>query len=49
VTHNIDEGLSLATHAAVMDRGKLIRSEPRASIDESKFAAEYRELVAADE
>jgi heme exporter protein A len=49
VTHNIDEGLSLATHAAVMHRGKLIRSGSRASIDESKFAAEYRELVAADE
>jgi heme exporter protein A len=49
VTHNIDEGLSLATHAAVMNRGQLLRSEPRASIDESKFAAEYRELVAADE
>jgi ABC-type multidrug transport system ATPase subunit len=49
VTHNIDEGLALATHAAVMNRGKLVRSEPRPSIDESKFAAEYRELVAADE
>jgi heme exporter protein A len=49
VTHNIDEGLSLATHAAVMHRGKLVRSEPRASVDESKFEAEYRELVAADE
>jgi heme exporter protein A len=49
VTHNIDEGLSLATHAAVMHRGKLVRSDIRSSIDESKFAAEYRELVAADE
>jgi heme exporter protein A len=49
VTHNIDEGLSLATHAAVMHRGKLVRSESRSSIDESRFAAEYRELVAADE
>ena len=49
VTHNIDEGLSLATHAAVMNRGKLVRSDSRSSIDDSSFAAEYRHLVAADE
>jgi len=49
VTHNIDEGLSLATHVAVMNRGKLVRSDSRSSIDDSSFAAEYRDLVAADE
>ena len=49
VTHNIDEGVSLATHVAVMDRGKIVRSDSRQSIDETKFAAEYRNLVAANE
>ena len=49
VTHNIDEGLSLATHAAIMHQGRLIRSGERASIVASDYANEYRDLVAAGE
>ena len=48
VTHNIDEGLSLATHAAIMHRGKLLRHEGRDVIDEAKYAAEYREMVSVE-
>ncbi len=48
VTHNIEEGLSLATHASIMHRGKLLKSEPREAIDESKYAAEYREIVSVE-
>ena len=48
VTHNIDEGLGLATRAAIMDRGKLVRSETRAEIEPSSFAREYQDLVAAN-
>lgn len=48
VTHNIEEGLGLATRAAIMDRGKLVRSETRNEIDPSSFAREYHELVAAN-
>lgn len=49
VTHNIDEGLSLATHAAIMHQGRLIRTGERASIVASEYANEYRDLVAAGE
>jgi heme exporter protein A len=48
VTHNIEEGLSLATHAAIMHRGKLLKFEAREAIDESKYAAEYREMVSVE-
>lgn len=49
VTHNIDEGLSLATHAVIMHRGRIARSGERASIVATDYADEYRELVAAGE
>ena len=48
VTHNIEEGLGLATRAAIMDRGKLIRSGDRNEIEPSSFVREYQELVAAN-
>ena len=48
VTHNIDEGLGLATRAAIMDRGRLVRSESRGGIEPSSFAREYHDLVAAN-
>jgi heme exporter protein A len=47
VTHNLAEGLSLATHAAVMQRGKFIRYEASARIDPASYAATYRDAVAA--
>jgi len=45
VTHNIDEGLALATHAAVMHAGRLLRLERRDELDSASYADEYRELV----
>ena len=48
VTHNLDEGLGLATHAAIMNRGRIVRLEPRSAFDASIFAREYQELVSAD-
>ncbi|HEX6535496.1 MAG TPA: heme ABC exporter ATP-binding protein CcmA [Gemmatimonadaceae bacterium] len=47
VTHNIDEGLSLATHAAIMRDGRFVRLEPRAGIDPAAYAAAYRGAVDA--
>lgn len=47
VTHNLAEGLSLATHAAVMHRGRFVRYDPRDGIDSASYAATYREAVAA--
>ena len=48
VTHNLDEGLALATHAAVMQRGRFARYERRGEVDAYEYASEYRELVTAD-
>jgi heme exporter protein A len=47
VTHNLAEGLSLASHAAVMQRGKFVRYEASARIDAASYAATYREAVAS--
>lgn len=48
VTHNLAEGLSLATHAAVMQRGKFVRYDAKARIDSASYAATYRKAVASD-
>ena len=45
VTHNIAEGLAVATHAAVMHGGRLLRLERREELDSASYAEEYRELV----
>jgi heme exporter protein A len=47
VTHNIVEGLSLATRAAVMQAGRFIRQDTADRIDASTYAAAYREALAA--
>jgi heme exporter protein A len=46
VTHNLAEGLALATHAAVMRAGRFARFEPREAVDAARYAADYRALVA---
>ncbi len=49
VTHNVAEGLALATHAAVMSGGRLARWDARrdtAGFDPQRYASAYRELVA---
>ena len=49
VTHNLSEGLALATHAAIMRRGKLACDTNRASdVDARRTQREYRELVTLD-
>ena len=47
VTHNLAEGLSLATHAAVMHRGRFVRYDPSDGIDSASYGATYREAVAS--
>ena len=47
VTHNLLEGLSLATHAAVMQRGKFIRYDSTDRIDSASYGSLYREALAA--
>jgi heme exporter protein A len=48
VTHNLGEGLALATHAAIMRRGRFVRYEARDAVDADSYAFEYRELVTTD-
>ena len=48
VTHNIDEGLSLATRAVVMNAGKIVSSDERSSIDAGTFAERYARMVSND-
>jgi len=48
VTHNLAEGLALASHAAIMRDGSFVRFEERAETrepDTQRYAAEYRRLV----
>jgi heme exporter protein A len=48
VTHNVTEGLALATHAAIMTSGRFARFERREEardFDAQRYATEYRRLV----
>ena len=47
VTHNLAEGLALATRAAVMRQGRFVRYDETAGVDVGRYAAGYRELVGA--
>jgi heme exporter protein A len=47
VTHNIAEGLSLGTRAAVMHRGRFVRVTDTAGAEPNAFAFAYREMVTA--
>ena len=49
VTHNLAEGLSLATHAAVMRRGRFVRYDRRSDVDVKSYSDTYREALAANE
>ena len=47
VTHNLAEGLALATHVGVMRAGRLVRQESREAVDPASYAGVYRDLVGA--
>lgn len=51
VTHNIAEGLALATHAAIMRDGQFVQTQtrPAPGFDVAAYAAQYRALVAGGE
>ncbi|HEX6573865.1 MAG TPA: heme ABC exporter ATP-binding protein CcmA [Gemmatimonadaceae bacterium] len=48
VTHNVDEGLSLATRAAIMNRGSMVSIEDRTAIEPHSFGSRYAAMVSAD-
>jgi heme exporter protein A len=45
VTHNLVEGLSLATRAVVMQSGRFVREDAARQIDPSSYATTYREAL----
>lgn len=48
VTHNVPEGLALATHAAIMNEGRFVRYEARGdgrAFDAGRYAAVYRDMI----
>ncbi len=45
VTHSVEEGLNLATHAAIILDGKIRRQAPTDGLDPVRFAADYRQLA----
>jgi heme exporter protein A len=47
VTHNLDEGLELATHVAIQTRGRFAEYGPRRG-DASAYRTRYREATASD-
>jgi len=51
ITHNLAEGLELATHAAIMRDGQFVHESERPAhgFDVAAYAARYRELVAGGE
>lgn len=51
ITHNLAEGLELATHAAIMRDGQFVHESerPAQGYDVATYAAMYRELVAGGE
>jgi heme exporter protein A len=45
VTHNVEEGLAVATHAAVMLGGRIVRRDDARDIDQRAFQTDYRAIV----
>ena len=48
VTHSVEEGLSLATHAAIVLDGVIKRSDRTAGLDPVQYADDYRQLALVD-
>jgi len=49
VTHNLGEGLAIASHAAVMLAGRFTRFDDATALDAAGYGAEYVQLVMAAE
>jgi heme exporter protein A len=45
VTHNVDEGLAVATRAAIMLAGRIVRMDDNRDADAASYQAMYRGLV----
>ncbi|MBE0416698.1 MAG: ABC transporter ATP-binding protein [Coriobacteriia bacterium] len=45
ISHDLNKGLALCSHALILAKGKVVLSAPRTEIDENQFAATYRATV----
>ena len=45
VTHNVDEGLAVASQAVIMIAGRIVRRDAIAGLDARAYTAVYRSLV----
>jgi heme exporter protein A len=45
VTHNVDEGLAIASHAAVMLEGRIVRMDDASRLDARAYVNDYRALL----
>jgi heme exporter protein A len=45
ISHDLDKGLQLCSHALILARGKVVLSEAKADLDAERFKATYRSTV----
>lgn len=45
ISHDLDKGLELCSHALILAKGRVVMFEPREAIDEAAFRATYRATV----
>ena len=45
ISHDLDKGLELCTHALILAKGRVVMFEPKGNIDHEQFASAYRQTV----
>ena len=45
ISHDLDKGLDLCSHALILARGRVVLFEPREALDERAFRETYRSIV----
>jgi heme exporter protein A len=45
ISHDLEKGLELCSHALILARGKVVMFEPKERLDAEEFAARYRAVV----
>ncbi len=45
ISHDLEKGLELCTHALILAKGRVVLFEPRDNIDHAEFATMYRQTV----
>jgi heme exporter protein A len=49
VTHNVEEGLAIASHAAIMTNGQIVQRDDCATLDPRAYQAAYRSIVLGEQ